>query len=360
MSGRCVLVAGRPMPEETSADVLLPAAAVEPFAAALLERVRMMPHDARAMAWVFAMQTLRGVGHHDLNDLPGRLARLAEGSLNPRPDIRLLTSLDATAVVDGDNGPGELVCHRAMSLAIEKAAVRGVSLVVARSSNHFLAGAPYALLAAQAGMIGIAMSNTVSSMAAPGSRDDAIGNNPFAFAAPTAAGYPIVLDICQAYASYGVMRAMADAGQAIPDYWARDKEGRPTTDPTAVLDNGLFLPMAGHKGFGLALLVEMLTSVLGGAAMTDQIRARATVPGEGHSQTCLAIHLRHFMPPEQFAERTAMLITLLKRHGAEVSIPGERSARSAAAVWTDGVRLRAEPAAKLRDWSQRLGVPWPG
>jgi LDH2 family malate/lactate/ureidoglycolate dehydrogenase len=347
------------MNERGQSEVGLPAAAVESFVAALLQGVRMQPHDARPMAWVYAVQTFRGVGHHDLHDLSGRLKRLSEGSLNPRPDIRLLKTLDATALIDGDNAPGELVCHRAMTLAIEKAAMRGVGLVVARSSNHFLAGAPYALLAAQNGMIGIALSNTVSSMAAPGAKDDAIGNNPFAFAAPTAAGHPIVLDICQAYASWGEMRARQRAGQTIPNYWGLDKHRQPTADPGAVLDDGLFLPMGGHKGFGLAILVELMTSVLGGAAMTDQIKAHATAPGEGHSQSCLAINLRHFMTVEQFAAQSAALVTLLKSHGAEVRVPGERSAAAAAAAWRDGVRLRADAAEQLRDWARRLNLPWP-
>jgi LDH2 family malate/lactate/ureidoglycolate dehydrogenase len=348
------------MPDQAPSDVVIPAVSVEPFAAALLERVRVQPQDARAVAWVFATQTLRGVGHHDLNDLPGRLERLTEGSLNPRPNIRLLTTRDSTAVIDGDNGPGELVCYRAMALAIEKAAARGVGFVVARSSNHFLAGAPYALLAAQAEMLGLCVSNTVSCMAAPGSADHLIGNNPLAFAAPTAAGYPILLDICQAYASWGVMSARKRAGQPIPDYWGRDKDGRPTTAPAAVMDGGLFMPMGEHKGFGLAILIEVLTSVLGGGAITDQIRSRAASPGEGHSQACLAINVRCFMPLEAFARRTAALVATLKSHGAEVLIPGERSARAAAAAWTGGVRLRPDRAEALRNWAQRLDVPWPG
>ena len=348
------------MSEPSGSDVVIPAAAVEPFAAALLERVRVQPHDARSIAWVYATQALRGVGHHDLNNLPGLLQRLSEGSLNARPNVALVASQDATATIDGDNGPGELVCYRAMSLAIEKATVRGVGFVVVRSSNHFLAGAPYVLLAAQAGMAGLCLSNTISCMAAPGSPDDLIGNNPLAFAAPTAGGYPIVLDICQAYASWGVMNARKRAGQAIPAYWGRDRDGQPTTDPAAVLDGGVFLPTAEHKGFGLAILIEVLTSVLGGGAITDHIRSRATVPGEGHSQTCLAVDVAHFMPIEVFTQRTAALMALLKAHGAEVKVPGERSAAAAAEAWAQGVRLRPGPGQALREWADRLNVPWPG
>ena len=339
--------------------VVIPAAAVEPFVAALLEGVRVEPSDARAIAWVFATQSLRGVGHHDLNDLPGRLQRLSEGSLNPRPDIALIASRDATALIDGDNGPGELVCYRAMSLAVEKAAVRGVGYVVARSSNHFLAGAPYALLAAQAGMVGLVFSNTISCMAAPGSPDDLIGNNPLGFAAPTAAGYPLLLDICQACASWGTMQAFRRAGRSIPSHWGRDRAGRPTTDPAAVLDGGVFLPMGEHKGFGLAVLVEVLTSVMGGGAFTDHVKARAAAPGEGHSQACLAVDVRHFTPLETFTRRTAALISRLKSHGPEVRVPGERSAQSAAAALTGGVRLRPDRARALSEWADRLGVAWP-
>ena len=348
------------MTDAPAADTRISAQAVEGFTAALLQGVRVLPHDARPVAWVYTTQSLRGVGHHDINSLPARLNRLTEGSINPRPEIRILASQDATAVIDGDNGLGELVTHRAMSLAIEKATVRGVGFVTARSSNHFLAAAPYALMATQAGMIGLAFSNTISCMAAHGANDDAIGNNPFGFAAPTAAGYPIVFDICNAYASLGTMSEKARNGESIPDSWGRDKEGRATTDPKAVLDGGLFMPMGGHKGFGLAILVEILTSVLGGGAITDQIRMRAAQPGEGHSQCCLAVNIAQFMTVETFNQRTAAMITMLKSHGAEVMIPGERSAHAAAQAWTDGVLIRAEAAHALRDWARRLNVPWPG
>ncbi len=326
----------------------------------LLCKVGLRRVDAQAMAWVYKTMTLRGVGHHDVTGLPRMLSHLEEGMFNARPDIRAVLDRQAVAVLDGDNAPGPLAAYRAMEKAMRKAARYGVSMVSLRNSNHFMGAAGYALLAAERNMLGIAASNTVSCMGTGGSADRAIGNNPFGFAAQTGAGFPILLDICNAYASYGKLQEYRAAGRKIPPDWGLDARGRPTDDPARVMQGGVPQPMAGHKGFGVALLVEILSAVLGGGAITDEV-SLSPQGGNGSSQAFLVIDVEHFMTPRRFRSRTKRLVELLKAHRPldrrhPIALPGERSHRAARTIRREGVDLGQATVDALNEWADKLGV----
>ena len=298
----------------------------------MLRKVDVTPANARDIAWVFKRMTLRGVGHHDIGDFPRLINNIKDRTFNPRPNIKTITSRKAMAVMDADNAPGTLAAFRVTQKAIQKANKYGIGIVSIRNSNHSLGSAPYSLLAAEHDMLGISMSNTVAGMAAYGSKERAIGNNPWGFAVKTGADFPLLMDICNAYASHGKLNEYMINNREIPREWGLDQFGKNTTDPSEVIRGGVALPMAEHKGFGISIMVEILTSILSGGAITENIRMNSQ-EGNGHSQAAIVINIKYFLPITTFKARTKEMITLLKNHSPldpekPVVLPGERSFKS--------------------------------
>ena len=260
-----------------------------------------------------------------------------------------------TAVIEGDHGVGMVGCMKSMRLAIGKAREGGIGIVLTVRNNHFLAATPYCLEAAKAGMVGIAFSNTKPAMGYPGARGRAIGNSPLGFGIPTAAGFPILFDASLTI-SGGRLRQWIREGRRIPaGLQGVDGDGRPSDDPQAVLVGGTPLPIGGHKGAGLAILVEVLTGVLGGAAFLGGI----TPPGEdlrdksrALSHCCIAIDVEAFMPRAEFESRMAEFVADLKDHPVEEG-PGRSACRASA--WS-GRDSSARPAASR--WSRTCARPW--
>jgi LDH2 family malate/lactate/ureidoglycolate dehydrogenase len=326
----------------------------------LLRAVGVRPADARAVAWVYEMMTLRGVGHHDVSGLPGLLKRLADGVHKPRPQVRVVRQRGAIAVMDGDNAPGPLAAYRMMEKAVALARRHGIGMVSMRNGNHFLGAAPYAMLAAEHDMIGLAASSTVPCMGTGTSRGRAIGNNPWGFAARTGAGFPFLLDICNAYASYGKLHEYHEAGRKIPREWGLDSCGRPTTDAGKVIHGGVPMPMADHKGFSMSILVEVLAGVLSGGAILGEI-SLGPKGGNGSCQAAIAIDIAHFLPLAAFRRRTAQLARRLAAQPLlaprrPTLLPGQRSHAASVRIRREGVRLSRDTLAGLREWAKRLGV----
>ncbi|MBT6605620.1 Ldh family oxidoreductase [Candidatus Bathyarchaeota archaeon] len=326
----------------------------------MLRKVDVTPANARDIAWVFKTMTLRGVGHHDIGSFPGIIRNLRDGVFNPRPKIKTVVSKQATAVMDADNAPGTLAAFRMTEKAILKARKYGIGIVTMRNSNHFLGSAAYNLLAAEQDMIGITMSNTLASMAAHGSKDKAIGNNPWGFAAKTGAEFPIMLDIANAYASFGKLFDYMNNNWDIPREWGLDELGENTSDPSRVLRGGVSLPMAGHKGFGLAIMVELLTSILAGGAITENVRMNS-LEGNGHSQASIVININHFLPVATFEDRTKEMVELLHNHEPldsekPVLLPGERSYTSRKKLADEGIVLNQKTVDELTQLLDELNI----
>jgi LDH2 family malate/lactate/ureidoglycolate dehydrogenase len=333
---------------------------LESLMAKMLRKVDVTPANARDIAWVFKTMTLRGVGHHDVGSFPGVVRNLRDGVFNPRPKIKTVVSKQATAVMDADNAPGTLAAFRMTKKAIQKARKYGIGIVTMRNSNHFLGSAAYTLLAAEQDMIGITLSNTVASMAAHGSKDKAIGNNPWGFAVKTGAGFPVMLDIANAYASFGKLFDYMNNNREIPSEWGLDESGENTSDPSKVLRGGVPLPMAGHKGFGLAIMVELLTSILAGGAITENVRMNS-LEGNGHSQASIVINIKHFLPMATFESRTKEMVDLLHNHEPldpekPVLLPGERSFNSSVKLAGEGIVLREKTVNEFNQLLDELKI----
>jgi ureidoglycolate dehydrogenase (NAD+) len=249
------------------------------LAAGALEGLGLAREDALDAARILVMGDLFGITTHGVSRLESYGERLQLGGIKARPDIRVEKVAATVARLDGDNGVGTLVGYRALQAAMAMAREHGTGIVFARSSNHFGPIAPYGYLAAQEGFASIIGSNSSPTMAPTGGREARVGNSPIGFAIPHPGHRPIILDMASSVVARAKIRDALKAGQAIPETWATDKDGGPTTDPKAALD-GFLLPIGGYKGYGLALIVDLFAGVLSGAAYLTRVQSWIDVPEE--------------------------------------------------------------------------------
>ncbi|MBI4278214.1 MAG: Ldh family oxidoreductase [Armatimonadetes bacterium] len=335
------------------------------FARQVLVRVGMADADAGVIADRLLDASLRGVDSHGLGRLPLFVNPIATGSLPARPQITVVTDAMAVALVDGGGGLGFVPATRAMHMAVAKSEQYGVGMVAVRNTGHFGMAACYPLLAVAARKVGVACSNSNPLVAAPGARARTVGNNPFAFGAPAGDRPAVVLDVACSVASMAKIRDALERGARIPLDWGIDAHGRPTGDPRAVIEGGALAPFGGHKGFGLALLVEILTGIMtGGAFGLDAHAGLRYAEGAGRvAHWMLAVDVTRFLPADDFARRMEAWIARLKAldtvTGEGVRFPGERAAREAEARAREGIPLTEEEVTGLRDLSTRYGVPLP-
>jgi LDH2 family malate/lactate/ureidoglycolate dehydrogenase len=324
---------------------------------ALLEASGLAVEDARLATDVFVRATLSGQGHHDVNYLPQRLALLSEGTMKPQAKFEKIGSGPAWESYDGGGAMGEVCVSKILQRAMELADICGTGFATVRHSNHFLAAAPYAQKAAERGYLAIVWSNTDPCMGDSEARQRVIGNNPYGYGLPLS-DLNMVYDGCMAYASLGKLGEYVHEDLPVPGHWGRDSSGEWTEDPKAILEGGIPAPIAGHKGFSLAILHEALTAGLSGGEMFDEI---VPVGGWGkHSQTILAIKVANFPGDGGFPKRMADGRDRMKARLGGLRFPGERSHGCAQAYMGDGFDMTASTYEKLASWSKRLGVPLRG
>ena len=247
------------------------------LAVGALEALGMVRKDAEDTARILVMGDLFGVHTHGVSRLESYAERVKGGGARARPDIRIERVAPTIARLDGDRGVGPLVGMRALEAAMEMARESGTGIVFARDSNHFGAIGPYNYLAAQEGFASIIGSNSSTTIAPHGGRDARVGNSPLGFGVPNPGGPPIILDMAISVVARAKIRDALKAGKPIPDTWATDREGRPTTDPKEALD-GFLLPIGGYKGYGLALIVDLFAGLLSGAAYLTHVQTWIDAP----------------------------------------------------------------------------------
>jgi LDH2 family malate/lactate/ureidoglycolate dehydrogenase len=378
---------------------LVPAEALSALVARLFSAAGVPADAAATVAGALVDADLRGLPSHGSHLVPVYVERLRQGSVSTRTDPKVLVDTGAIAVLDAGHALGVLTADHAMSLATAKARDYGIGAVAVRHAFHFGAAGRYARAAARAGFIGIATANTRPMMPAPGGGHPVVGNNPVAIGVPgpraakvrsergeedgpgrrhgpSASGAaadqpspdgnePLVLDIALSAANIGRIRLAAGNGNGIPDGWATDAQGRPTTDPAAALA-GMLLPAAGHKGFGLALMVDVLAGVLAGGGYGERVNglyADTALPNEcGHF--FLALDVAAFADIDGFATRLADLEASVTAPpyapGVDrVLLPGQRSAERLRDATRRGVPVDQGVLARLRDLAADLDVPLP-
>jgi LDH2 family malate/lactate/ureidoglycolate dehydrogenase len=216
--------------------------------------------DAALVSEALVDTDMRGIETHGVAQLPVYLAMLDRGVTNPRPDIRV-EQQGAMLRVQADRALGQVAARRALDAAMAMARSQGAAIATIAQTGHLGALGFFTRLAAEAGMIALLLQNGPPLMALPGAHRRAIGNNPIAFSAPVAGRQPIVLDIATSEVAYGKLISPAASGDAIPEGWAFDDKGAPTTDAKAALA-GMLVPAGGFKGIGLAMMIEVLAGSL--------------------------------------------------------------------------------------------------
>ena len=298
---------------------------------------------------------------------------LALRKISPRPRISVVRESASTATVDGDNGLGLVVGPKANAIAMAKAAEAGSGWVSVRNTNHFGIAGYYVLEALERDLIGWAMTNSTKLVAPLWGAERMLGTNPIAIAFPGLEEPPIVIDLATCAAAYGKIEIAVRAGERIPEGWAIGRDGHSTTDPQAMIDGGALLPLGserergGHKGYALALMVDVLSAVLSGAnwgpftppfALRQEIPARSVGLGIGHFFG--AMRIDGFRDPLEFKREIDDLVRTFRaasphRGPRGRSCPAIPSAGGGSTV--DGIPLVASVVEELLGVSRRTRFP---
>lgn len=348
------------------AGVTVLAGPLREFVTQLFIKEDMPPDEAAIMADHLVEADLRGVYSHGVIRVEPYILRLRAAGMNPRPNIRVVRETAGTAVVDGDNGAGQVVGVRAMEIAIRKAKEAGIGHVGARMSNHFGTCAYYALMAIPHDMIGFASTVGGSNIMAPtGGITPLLGNNPFGYAVPAGKERPLVMDMALSVVAKGKIVHAMKAGAPIPDTWAYDKKGLPTTDAREAFE-GLVAPVGGYKGYGMAFVMGILSGLLNGAAFVHSVTdfyANLSEPQNG-GHFFQAIDIGAFMDPAEFKSRMDEAIQAMhaseKAQGAEqVYVPGEMEWNAREKRLKEGVPVAPAVWKDLQAIAGQAGVPLP-
>ncbi len=300
------------------------------FVARLFTALGLPDPDAETVAEVLVEADLRGVESHGTTRVAGYVSMVRLGLLNPKPEVTVLRETPSLAMLEGDQGFGIVVATRAMQMAMAKATGAGIACSTARNLTHTGMVGWYPMMAARAGLIGLAVNNGPAIVPPFGGTTPSVATNPIAVAVPSGAERPLVLDMATTMAAGGKLRLAAKKGVPIPPSWALDRHGLATTDPEEALGHGFLQWAGGYKGFGIATVIEVLGGVLsGGLFGTDvpPLKVFGTDPLVT-SAFYMAINPAHFMPLDEFRGRVDRLIRQLKASAcaagvAEVYVAGE-------------------------------------
>jgi LDH2 family malate/lactate/ureidoglycolate dehydrogenase len=343
-------------------NVLVNHTKLKDFVTGLFEGAGMPPADAQFFSQSIVETNLWGIDSHGVLRVPIYVKRLLAGSCNPKPEIKTVKSAITLEVLHGDDGAGQIVGRDTMLRAIELAKTYNLGIVGALHSNHFGAAATFARMAAAEGMIGVAMTNVVQNVVAPGGSKPVIGNNPFAIAVPTFGEFPFVLDISLSAVSGGKLLLASKKGEKIPLDWGTDNQGRPTDDPDVAF-KGFLLPAGGYKGLGIAYAVEILTGVLSGGVFMDAMKGMYRYPDDPSltSHLMMAINISAIMEPDEMKARMADFAGRIHAspmwdESKEMLLPGEPEYRTEVSRKVNGIPLPQNLYNELVALAKELGV----
>ena len=338
----------------------IPVTELTHFCEQILQGGRVPPHKAEVTAACLVASNLRGVDSHGIQLLPFYVDQLLAGEMDPQTDGEVISEGGSCLHFDGRNGIGQWVAEICCGHAVRIARQQGIGMVVARESNHFGAAAWWAQKMRAAGQIGIVMCNASPIVPPWQGRQGRMGTNPICMSVPG----PWLLDMATTTVAAGrVFKAFLNHQPEIPAGWAFNSEGVPTTD-TAQAYKGMLMPLGGYKGSGLAMMVEILCSVLSGGAMANEvggIRFRGKTVRV--SQMYLAIDVARFMPVEEFTARVEKLVALMKSTPAapgydEVLVAGDPEWRIEAERRKNGIPIADGNWEQLCKAAERVGVEW--
>jgi LDH2 family malate/lactate/ureidoglycolate dehydrogenase len=315
--------------------------------------------DARDAARILVLGDLFGHHTHGVSRLESYCDRLAIGGIDPRAEIRVEHVAPGMVRVDGANGVGPAVGMRALNAGLEAARTNGIAIAFARASNHFGACGPYSWIAAEQGFASLVASNATPTIAPTGGLDTRVGNNPLAIGVPRPGAAPIILDMAMSVAARAKIRNAVKAGKSIPETWATDRAGNPTTDPAAAID-GFLLPFGGYKGYGLALMVDLFAGVLSGASYLTRVNSWIDEPHleQKIGHFFIVIDTARLGNAEWLAERVNDFVAIVHdtppaKAGTPVRLPGEAEVANLVRQRRDGIDIDAALIAKLEGYAAR-------
>jgi len=319
--------------------------------------------DAEAVSDCLVSANLMGLDTHGVIRLKLYMDRVKTGGNNPLPDVRIMRENTCTALLDADNALGPVGGRHAMELAIDKAVATGIGVVLVKHCNHYGPAGHYVRMALNRGMVGISLSNVLGSMPPTGGAQALIGNNPYAIGFPANEEHPVVVDGATSKASWGKLFLCAQTGENLPDGCYTDRNGDTTLSPAAVMDGGALLPFAGHKGYGIAAAIELLTGMLADAMLDHDIThpyKNLGTPGE-NSFFMLALRVDNFCDEDSFRRRMDEWIRLIRNSrrasGVErIWLPGEKECEIQSQRQRDGIPLNEKMIEELCRLANEAGV----
>ena len=323
----------------------------------------MTPAHADTTAGVLLAADLMGIESHGATLLPLYDSQIDSGGAVAAPEIHVVRDRAAVAVIDAGGGFGHVPTTMAVDMAAERAARFGIAAVAIRNSNHYGAAGVYARRLAERGLVGISTSSVWRAAIVPTrGRAPMLGTNPIAFAAPMGAGRPFLLDMATSTAAIGKLKLAARAGTTIPEGWALTPDGTPETDPVRALAETLLVPLGGHKGFGLATMVEVLSATLPGAMQTPLRGAPGPKHDVGHFVLALDPALFRDTRDDFEADLSRMADALRRTPPADPARPVLLAGDPEYACEDDrlahGIPLSPKLADQLRGIAERTGAPF--
>ena len=327
--------------------------------------------NAETTADVLGWADLHGVDSHGISMIPGydRARRTGRANMNARP--RIIKETPVSALVDGDGGLGHVPARFAMQVAINKAKQSGIAITAVRNSGHFGATGYYTSMAAREGLVGMACTSNSFAQAAPTFGKEAkLGTDPWSFAAPTADGDPFLLDMATTTVAAGRIRNKENEGQPCPPGWVIDKDGQPSTDPLEAREKGGFLTSLGgspenssYKGYGLAVMVNILGSCLSGASLiTDPMHTKKP-QGNDIGHCFIAIDPGLFRDREKFTTDVTRFCNDLRATkpvdpARPVMVAGDPQWNNAAQRMREGIPVGPGLVNQVRQIAQACAAPW--
>lgn len=326
----------------------------------LLEKIGFMSTDSEIITDCMLEADLCGVHTHGVAILGAHIKRIIDNGYNMTPVFKVVKETAAFSVIDADNGIGFLSAVHSMQKAINGAKKSGIYTVLSRNANTYGAAFYYAMMASKEGLVGITFSNSPAAMAPWGGKEKLFGTNPFAIAIPALDGEMIIFDMATSKVAKSKINLVKQKGERIPFDWALDANGNPTDDPLEAI-KGVVLPMAEHKGYGLALTIDVLAGVLSGAAYLDQVGRFYSEEGKcmNVGQTFIAIDPRIVLG-EGFYEVINQYIMRIRKSDSlnknTIRVPGDGKSNYRQKSLVQGIQLDDPTVKQINHWLEALDI----
>ena len=336
---------------------------LQAFCTKIMIKAGFKAEDARVTAEVLVTNDTWGAYTHGTRQLNPLFMNVRDGRISPQAVPEVKSERLGLAIVDGNNAMPMVSSSLAMETAISKAKTSGVAYVGVAHSSHFGTAGYYATMALKEDMIGVSMGNADPWMTVPGGRGKIMGANPIAYAIPAGEEWPVFLDIATSTVAVTKIMTAKTEGKAIPETWWVDQDGIPTSDLSDFPEKGAVLPMAGHKGYGLALLVETLAGVLAGAAILSEVKCWVGETPEPSNQghAFIAIDVGAIMPIHTFKCRMDKMIQEIKsspkaKGSDRIYLPGEKEWEAREVALKEGMQLPAHVIMNLDPLAKEFGL----